>query len=110
MIENIPAKGKLHPSRGDEKPPPREISEDAIKRSEEEHPGYRPYQPLPAAGCGEAVDRIPNHPRDQEPEETGNEQAEGAQEERRPVTDQVRAEGEQLADGVIPLTWVPGSA
>jgi hypothetical protein len=26
------------------------------------------------------------------------------------VTGQVRAEGEQLADGVIPLTWVPGSA
>ncbi len=102
MVENIPAKGKLDPARGDEKPPPREISEGAVQRSEEEHPGNRPNQPLPAVGRGEAVNRIPDHPRDQEPEETGNEQAEGAQEERRPVAGQVWAEGEQLADGGIP--------
>ena len=50
-----------------------------MERGEEQHPADGPNQARPGRLPRQAVDRIPDHPRDEESEQGGREEAGGAE-------------------------------
>ena len=98
MGEEVPPEAHLHAACRNEHPPPAEIPEPPVQNRKKDHPGDGPDDLLPPVRRGDSVDRIPDHPRDEEPEESGDEQDENAPEVRRPVAAEVGAQGEELAD------------
>jgi hypothetical protein len=77
------------------------------ERTEKDHPGNGPDDPLLPRRCGDPVDRLPDHPGNEEPEEAGDDEDDGARNVCPPVAADVGTQGEELADG-RPLKSEPG--
>ena len=105
MGEEAPPHLPLHVPRGHEQGPARKEPEDGVQDREEDHePNGAKKRALagrsapPRGGYG--VHRLPGHPRDEEAEDAGDEEADGAQGVHPPPRGEVRAQGEQLANGL----------